>query len=102
MTKLRKSKDILSHNAMAPTERRRPGRISQVSPSLIPLLRNPTGGLVAGDLAPVDKFQIVAAWTASAYPADIWLSMSATEQAEAIDRELRTLDEAHASRSASD
>jgi hypothetical protein len=58
--------------------------------------------LVAGDLAPVDKFQIVAAWTASAYPADIWLSMSATEQAEAIDRELRTLDEAHASRSASD
>jgi hypothetical protein len=80
-------------------DRRRPGRIHNVNPTLIPLLRNPTAGFVAGDLAPIDRFQIVAAWTASAYPADIWLNLSSTEQSEAIHREMRKLDAAHAARS---
>ena len=80
-------------------DRRRPGRIHNVNPNLIPLLRNPTAGLVAGDLAPIDRFQIVAAWTASAYPADIWLNMSATERSEAIHSEMRKLDAARAARS---
>jgi hypothetical protein len=35
-----------------------------VSPALIPLLRNPTEGLVAGDLVPFDRFRIVVAWVA--------------------------------------
>jgi hypothetical protein len=86
------------HQAAPFKDRRRPGRIQNVSPVLIPLLRNPTAGFVAGDLAPVDKFQIVAAWAASAYPANVWLSMSATERSEAIDREMRDLDAAHAQR----
>jgi hypothetical protein len=77
-------------------DRRRPGRIRNVSPALVPLLRSPTAGLVAGDLAPIDSFQIVAAWIASAYPADAWLSMSATERSAATHREMRKLDVADA------
>jgi hypothetical protein len=77
-------------------DRRRPGRIHNVSPALVPLLRNPTAGLVAGDLAPIDSFQIVAAWAASAYPTDIWLRMSASERSAAIYREMRKLDLANA------
>jgi CRP/FNR family transcriptional regulator len=34
-------------------DRRRPGRIHNVSPTLIPILRNPMAGAVAGDLCPV-------------------------------------------------
>jgi hypothetical protein len=77
-------------------ERRRPGRIHDVSPALIPLLRSPTAGLVAGNLVPVDSFRIAAAWAASAYPADVWLSLSATEQSAAIYHEMRKLDMAYA------
>jgi hypothetical protein len=83
-------------------DRRRPGRIQNVSRALMPLLRNPTAGLVAGNLAPVDKIQIVAAWAASAYPMEVWRTMSATEQSEAIDREMRDLDAAHAARNPTD
>jgi hypothetical protein len=39
-------------------DRRRPGRTHNVSRALVPLLRNPTAGLVAGDLAPVDSFSL--------------------------------------------
>jgi hypothetical protein len=88
-----------AHQAEIIKDRRRPGRIHDVSPALIPLLRNPTAGLVAGDLAPIDRFQIVAAWTASAYPTDIWLNLSATERSEAIHCEMRKLDADHAARS---
>jgi hypothetical protein len=88
-----------AHQAEIIKDRRRPGRIHDVNPALIPLLRNPTAGLVAGDLAPIDRFQIVAAWTASAYPADIWLNLSSTERSEAIHHEMRKLDAAHAARS---
>jgi hypothetical protein len=98
MTKVRNSKGAPLRHAKTARDRRRPGRIDDISPTLIPLLRNPTAGLVAGDLAPVDRFQVVAAWTASAYPADIWLSMSATERAAAIDQELCKLDADHAAR----
>jgi hypothetical protein len=77
-------------------DRRRPGRTHNVSRALVPLLRNPTAGLVAGDLAPVDSFQIVAAWAASAYPTDVWLTMSAAERSTAIYREMRKLDVANA------
>ena len=68
-------------------DRRRPGRIQNVGPALIPLLRNPTGA-VAGDLCPVDHPKIVALWAASAYPADVWRSMSATERSAAVSREM--------------
>jgi hypothetical protein len=78
--------------------RRRPGRNHGVPPSLISLLRNPTEGLVAGNLVPIDSFQIAAAWVASAYPDDVWLRLSAMERSAAIYRELRKLDEAHAAR----
>jgi hypothetical protein len=88
-----------AHQAEIIKDRRRPGRIHNVNPALIPLLRNPTAGLVAGDLAPIDRFQIVAAWTASAYPADIWLNLSSTERSEAIHREMCKLDAARAARS---
>ncbi len=77
-------------------DRRRPGRIQDVSPALIPLLRDPTAGSVAGNLVPVDRFQIAAAWAASAYPADVWLSLSTREQSAAIYLEMRKLDEAYA------
>ena len=87
------------HRAEIVKDRRRPGRIHDVNPTLIPLLRNPTGGLVAGDLAPIDRFQIVAAWTASAYPAEIWLNLSTAERSNATYRELRKLDAAQAARS---
>ena len=56
----------------------------------------PRGGSVAGDLAPIDSFQIAAAWAASAYPADVWLSLSTAEQSAAIYREMRKLDMAYA------
>jgi hypothetical protein len=88
-----------AHQAEIIKDRRRPGRIHDVNPALIPLLRNPTAGLVAGDLAPIDRFQIVTAWTASAYPADIWLNMNSTERSEAIRHEMRKLNAAHAARS---
>jgi hypothetical protein len=87
-----------AHQAAPFKDRRRPGRIHDASPALIPLLRTPTAGFVAGNLAPVDKFQIVAAWVASAYPAEVWVSMTATERSEAIDREMRDLDAAQAAR----
>jgi hypothetical protein len=74
-------------------DRRRPGRIHDVSPTLIPLLRNPRVGLAAGDLVPIDRFQIAAAW---ADPAAVWRSLSATERSAAIYRELRELDVAYA------
>jgi hypothetical protein len=63
------------HQAETVKDRRRPGRIHNVSPAFIPLLRSPTAGLVAGNLVPVDNFQIAAAWAASAYPAEVWLSL---------------------------
>jgi hypothetical protein len=77
-------------------DRRRPGRTHNASPALIPLLRNPTAGLVGGNLVPVDSFQIAAASAASACPDDVWLSLSTREQSAAIYRELRKLDEAYA------
>jgi hypothetical protein len=76
-----------AHQAEIIKDRRRPGRIQNVSPALIPLLRNPTGS-VAGDLCPIDSTQIVTLWAASAYPADVWRSMSTTERSAAISREL--------------
>jgi hypothetical protein len=77
-------------------DRRRPGRIHDVSRALVPLLRDPTAGLVAGDLTPVDSFQIVAVWAQSAYPTDIWFRMSVAERSTAIYREMRKLDVASA------
>jgi hypothetical protein len=77
-------------------DRRRPGRIHDVSPALIPLLRGPTVGSVAGNLVPLDSFQVAAAWASSAYPADVWLSLSTREQSAAIYREMRKLDVAYA------
>ena len=76
-----------AHQVEIIEDRRRPGRIQNFSPTLIPLLRNPTG-TVAGDLCPIDRPQIVALWAASAYPADVWRSMSATERSAAISREM--------------
>jgi hypothetical protein len=55
-------------------------------------------GSVAGNLAPVDVFQIAASWAASAYPVDVWLRLSASERSAAIYRELRELDAACAAR----
>jgi hypothetical protein len=72
-----------AHQAEIIEDRRRSGRIQNVSPTLIQLLRNPTG-TVAGDLCPIDRPQIVALWAASAYPADVWHNMSATERSAAI------------------
>ncbi len=90
----------VAHARQAETikDRRRPGRIHNVNPALIPLVRNPTAGRVAGDLVPIDSFQIAAAWAASAYPADVWLRLSATERSAAIYRELRKLDAAQTAR----
>lgn len=34
-------------------DRRRPGRIHNVSPALVPLLRSPTGGTVIDDIVPM-------------------------------------------------
>jgi hypothetical protein len=79
-------------------DRRRPGRIHDVSPAIIPLLRSPTAESVAGNLVPLDSFQIAAAWAASAYPPAVWRSLSAREQSAAIYRELSELDAAHATR----
>jgi hypothetical protein len=41
---------------------------------------------------PSERFQIAAARAAASYPADVWLSLSATERSAAIYRELRKLD----------
>jgi hypothetical protein len=41
---------------------------------------------------PSDRFQIAAVRAAASYPADVWFSLSATEQSAAICRELRKLD----------
>jgi hypothetical protein len=77
-------------------DRRRPGRIQNGNPALIPLFRNPTGA-VAGDLCPIDRPQIVALWAASAYPADVWRSMTATEQSAVIVGEMQEMVERVAS-----
>jgi hypothetical protein len=74
-------------------DRRRPGRIHDVNPALIPLLRHPTDGLVAD---PADRFQIAAEQAASSYPAVVWRSLSPSEQTAAIYGELCKLDEAAA------
>ena len=94
MSNVRDYQTAHSHYAEAVKDRRRPGRVDDVSPALIPLLRNPTGGSAAGNLAPIDSFQIAASWAASAYPTDVWLCMDATERSAAIYRELRKLDAA--------
>src|ERR1700747_415942 len=93
------AQDTPVRQAETDNDRRRPGRIQDVSPVLIPLLRDPTAGSVAGNLVPVDRFQIAAAWAATAYPADVWLSLSTREQSAAIYREMRKLDEAYAASS---
>jgi hypothetical protein len=67
-------------------------------PALIPLLRSYTAGLDAGDLAPAESFQVVAAAAASAYPTDIWLRMNASDRAAAIYSEMRKMDLARAAR----
>ena len=85
-----------AHQSEIIKDRRRPGRIQNVSPALIPLFRNPTGA-VAGDLCPIDRPQIVALWAASAYPADVWRSMSATEQSAVIVGEMQEMVERVAS-----
>jgi hypothetical protein len=76
-----------AHQAKILKDRRRPGRIYNVSPALTPLLRNPTGA-VAGDLFPIDRSEVVTLWAASAYPADVWRSMSATERSAAVAHEM--------------
>jgi hypothetical protein len=93
---------VPARQAQTGKDRRRPGRIHDISPALIPLLRSPTAGLVSGDLVPIDRSQIAAAWAASAYPAAIWRSLSAAQRSALIDRELRELDAAHATRNESD
>jgi hypothetical protein len=87
-----------AHQAELIMDRRRPGRIHDIIPTLIPLLRDPQVGLVAGNLEPIDRFQIAAAWAASAYSPAVWRSLSVREQSAAIYRELRELDAAHATR----
>jgi hypothetical protein len=57
MIKVRDSQVTPSRHAETAKDRRRPGRIDSVSPALIPLLRTPTEGSVAGDLAPTDRFK---------------------------------------------
>jgi hypothetical protein len=61
MINVRDSQVTPSRHAETAKDRRRPGRIDSVSPALIPLLRTPTEGSVAGDLAPVDRFKPVLA-----------------------------------------
>jgi hypothetical protein len=85
-----------AHQAESIKDRRRPGRIHNVSPALIPLLRAPTAGAVAGDLFPIDSLQIVALWAASAYPADVWRRMSKIERSAAISREMLEMEVANA------
>jgi hypothetical protein len=84
-----------AHQAEIIKDPRRPGRIHNVSPALIPLLRDPTAGAVAGDLFPIDSLQIVSLWAASAYPADVWRSMSKTERSAAVSREMLEMDVAN-------
>jgi hypothetical protein len=85
-----------AHQAEIVKDRRRPGRVDNVSPALIPILRNPTAGAVAGDLFPIDSLQIVALWAASAYPADVWRRMSKIERSAAISREMLEMEVANA------
>jgi hypothetical protein len=57
-------------------------------------LRNPANSAIAGDPGPADKFQIAAERAASTYTPMVWLTiLSPSEQAAAIDREMRKLDE---------
>jgi hypothetical protein len=48
---------------------------------------------------PSDRFQIAAARAASSYPTDLWFTLSPSERAAAIYRELRKLDAEPASES---
>jgi hypothetical protein len=83
-----------SRQPKATEERRRQGRIDRISPALTALLRNPENSVVAGDPDPADKFQIAAGRAASAYTPIVWLTiLSPSEQAAAIYREMRKLDE---------
>jgi hypothetical protein len=49
-----------AHQTGLVTDRRRPGRVNDVSPALIPLLRNPAGVAVADDLVPMPGAIVVA------------------------------------------
>lgn len=83
-----------SRQAKPIKERRRAGRVDGLSPGLISLLRNPAQEAVAGDPGPVDQFQIAAERAASAYSPMVWRTvLSPSEQAAAIYREMRKLDE---------
>jgi hypothetical protein len=48
---------------------------------------------------PTDRFQIAAERAASSYPTEVWSTLSASERAAAIYRELRELDAESASES---
>jgi hypothetical protein len=75
-------------------ERRRTGRIDDISPALTSLLRNPAKVAIAGNTGPVDRFQIAAERAASSYTAIVWLTvLGPSERSAAIYRELRKLDE---------
>jgi hypothetical protein len=83
-----------SRQTKATEERRRQGRVDRISPALTSLLRNPANSATAGDSSPVDKFQIAAERAASDYTPIVWLTiLSPSEQAAAIYREMRKLDE---------
>jgi hypothetical protein len=83
-----------SRQAKRIKERRRAGRVDCISPALASLLRNPAQVAIAGDPGPVDQFQIAAERAASAYTPIVWLTvLSPSEQAEAIYREMRKLDD---------
>jgi hypothetical protein len=83
-----------SRQAKPIKERRRAGRSDCISPALASLLRNPAQVAIAGDPGPVDQFQIAAERAASTYTPIVWLTLlSPSEQAEAIYREMRKLDE---------
>jgi hypothetical protein len=74
-------------------ERRRAGRIECISPALTSLLRNPAKVAIAGEIGPVDRFQIAAERAALTYTAIVWTVLGPSEQAAAIYREMRKLDE---------
>jgi hypothetical protein len=57
MIRVPDSQVVPSRHAEIAKDRRRPGRIDSVSPALIPLLRTPTKGSAAGDLASVERFK---------------------------------------------
>jgi hypothetical protein len=78
----------------ATEERRRRGRVDRISPALTSLLRNPANTVIAGDPGHVDRFQIAAERAASTYGPIVWLTiLTPSEQAAAIYREMRKLDE---------